>query len=194
MANANRPSGLSPVKHLTGAPYNGQANLYSIAAAYGTALAIGDPVKLSGTSDSAGIPGIIIAGETGALLGAIVALGKLKAPLADPSNLDSTVKAASEPDEWYALVADSPDLIFEIQESGTNLAAADCSLNTNLASGTNNGFFSGWMLDNADKANTATLQVKLLGLAQRQDNAFGDYAKWLVTINAHQLAPNTTGA
>lgn len=193
MANANRPTGLSPVKHLTGAPYNGQANLYSIAAGYGTALAIGDPVVLSGSADGTGIAGITLAADSGALLGTIVGLGKLKGPLANPADLDQIIKPASEPDVWYALVADATDLIFEIQESGTPMTAADVGLNTNLASGTNNGFVSGWQLDNADKATTNTLQVQLLGLAQRQDNAFGTYAKWLVRINNHQLANGATG-
>jgi hypothetical protein len=49
------------------------------------------------------------------------------------------------------------------------------------------------VLDAADKADTATLQVKLLGLSRRIDNAFGEYAKWLVLINNHELRAGTTG-
>lgn len=193
MANANRPTGLSPVKTLTGAPWNGQANLYSIAAAYASALAIGDPVVSSGTADAAGIPGIALAADTGAIRGVIVGLG-VKPLIANPANLDSTIRPANAPDEWYALVVDDPNVIFEVQDSGgTALAAADTGLNTNLVSGANNGFVSGWTVDGADKATTSTLQVKLLGLAQRTDNAFGQYAKWLVKINNHELAAGTTG-
>ena len=52
MANANRPSGFTPVQYLNGAPWNGQARLYSIAATYGTALYIGDPVISLGSTNS----------------------------------------------------------------------------------------------------------------------------------------------
>ena len=90
-------------------------------------------------------------------------------------------------------------MIFEIQEHGatgsTQLTAAECGLNQIGYSGTaGNGFVSGWQLANttdATAATTATLQLRLLGLARRQDNAFGAYAKWLVQINVHELGHGT---
>jgi len=33
MANTSRVNGFKPVKHITGAPYNGQANIYEVPAA-----------------------------------------------------------------------------------------------------------------------------------------------------------------
>lgn len=189
MANENRPNGLSPVGYLNGSPWNGQCRLYSIASAYGTALAIGDPVISSGTADANGVPGIAIAAETGAIRGVIVGLGTKEGLIANPSNLDSTVRAASTTGIGYALVVDDPNVIFEVQEvgTGTALAATEVGLNTNLKSGTNNGYVSGWMLKNDLEATTSSLQVRLLGLARRSNNAFGAYAKWLVKINAHEL-------
>lgn len=50
MPNVNRPSGFSPVKMITGAPYNGQANLYAILAADTSGYAIGDPVTSAAVS------------------------------------------------------------------------------------------------------------------------------------------------
>mgnify|MGYP006137790821 CR=1 FL=1 len=44
MANVDRPSGLKPVRHKSGAPYNGAANPYFIPSGYATALYVGDPV------------------------------------------------------------------------------------------------------------------------------------------------------
>ena len=44
MANPDRPSGFVPVQYLNGSPWSGQTRLYSIPAAYGTALYIGDDV------------------------------------------------------------------------------------------------------------------------------------------------------
>jgi len=199
MANSNRPSGFTPVGYLNGAPWNGKARLYSIAASYGTALYIGDPVISSGTADANGVPGIAIGATTGALRGVIVGLGKYEGTIANPSNLDITYRPASDPSVWYAMVADDPNTIFRIQEkSGTQqLAAADIGLNTIPVSGAGNGYISGWLLSSytdATPATTATLQLRLLGLVRRPDNAFGAYAKHLVQINVHELAHGTGAA
>lgn len=197
MANANRPSGFSPVQYLNGSPWNGQARIYSIAAAYTTALYIGDPVKSSGTADANGVPGIILGATTGALRGVIVGLGSAEGLIANPKNLDITYRpAAAQATDWYAMVVDDPQVLFEVQENanGTALAATEIGLNTISVSGTGNGFLSGWMLASATDATpaaTATLQLKLMGLVRRQQNAFGAYAKHLVKINVHELGTGT---
>ncbi len=192
MANANKPSGLSPVRYLNGANWNGAANVYSIAASYATALYIGDPVISSGTADANGVPGIAIYGGTGAIRGVIVGLGTQEQVIANVGDLTKTYHPASDPSAWYALVVDDPNVIFEVQENsnGTALAATEVGLNTVLKSGTGNGYVSGWLLSSytdATPATTNTLAIRLLGLARRSDNAFGAYAKWLVKINVHEL-------
>lgn len=197
MANANRPSGFSPVQYLNGSPWNGQARIYSIAAAYATALYIGDPVKSSGTADANGVPGIILGATTGALRGVIVGLGSAEGLIANPKNLDITYRpAAAQATDWYAMVVDDPQVLFEVKENanGTALAATEIGLNTISVSGTGSGFVSGWMLASATDATpaaTATLQLKLMGLVRRQQNAFGAYAKHLVKINVHELGTGT---
>lgn len=201
MANANRPSGLTPVLYLNGSPYDGKARLYSIAANYGTALYIGDPVISSGTADSNGVPGIAIYGGTGAIRGVIVGLSRYEGMVGNPANLDITYRPASDPNVWYAMVVDDPNVIFEVQENsnGTALAATDIGLNTILKSGTGNGFVSGWQLSSATDAapaTTATLAVRLLGLTRRPagTNVFGAYAKHLIQINVHELGHGTGAA
>ena len=200
MANANRPSGFSPVQYLNGSPWNGQARIYSIAAAYTTALYIGDPVKSSGTADANGVPGIILGATTGALRGVIVGLGSAEGLIANPKNLDITYRpAAAQATDWYAMVVDDPAVLFEVQENanGTALAATEIGLNTISVSGTGSGFVSGWMLASATDATpaaTATLQLKLMGLVRRHGNAFGAYAKHLVKINVHELGSGTGAA
>lgn len=200
MANANRPSGFSPVQYLNGSPWNGQARIYSIAAAYATALYIGDPVKSSGTADANGVPGIVLGATTGALRGVIVGLGSAEGLIANPKNLDITYRpAAVQATDWYAMVVDNPDVLFEVQENanGTALAATEIGLNTISVSGTGSGFVSGWMLasaTDATPATTATLQLRLMGLVRRQQNAFGAYAKHLVKINVHELGTGTGAA
>lgn len=199
MANANRPSGFTPVGYLNGAPWTGKARLYSIAANYGTALYIGDPVISSGTADANGVPGIAIANTTGAVRGVIVGLSKYEGMVGNPSNLDITYRPASDPAVWYAMVADDPNIIFEVQEesNGTQLAATEIGLNTISKSGAGNGYVSGWMIPSATGATpntTATLQVRLLGLSRKPNNAFGAYAKHLVQFNVHELAHGTGAA
>lgn len=193
MANANRITGLSPVKHITGAPYNGQVNVYAIPAASTKAFAIGDPVVATGKGGAPdGTPYCDLAAATGAIRGVIVGITDQTGGMAKVANPDITYRpAAAQTGVWYALVADAPDLIFEVQESGTEMVAADVGKNANLAVGTHNKFVSGWTVNGASKGTLATLQVHLLGLVQRPDNDYGAYAKWLVRINNHELAAGT---
>lgn len=198
MANTNKPSGLSPVQYLNGAPWNGQARVYSIAYNYGTAIYNGDPVVLSGTSDGNGVAGVVLAtaGDANPVLGAVVGIGRYESLIANPNNLNVTYFPAGgdgNTSPWYALVVDDPNVIFEAQDigSGTQLAAADIGLNINLKSGTGNGFISGWGIDNGSKGATATYQCKLMGLVRTSDNAFGQYAKFLVKINNHVYGTGT---
>lgn len=201
MANANKPSGFTPVSYLNGSPWSGQARLYSIDAAYGTALYIGDPVISGGSSDVNGVPNITLGAATGALRGVIVGLGIGEGLIANPSNLNLTYRPASDPAVWYAMVVDDPNVIFEIQEesNGTQLAATEVGLNQVSKVGTGNGFISGWQIPSATgatPATTATLQLRLLGLNRLPAgrNVFGAYAKWLVQINVHELGHGTGAA
>jgi len=202
MANVNKPSGFTPVKYLNGASWNGQANLYSIAAAYNVELAVGDPVISSGTSDAGGIPGVALAAATGAIRGVIVGIGTTPGLIANPSNLDSTKRpAAAQSKDWYCMVADDPAIVFELQEqsNGTALAATEVGLNQVPILATAGTYLSGWLLASASGATpntTATLPLRLLGLAQKPagTNTFGAYAKWLVKINVHELGTGTGAA
>lgn len=199
MANANRPSGFSPVSYLNGAKYSGAAREYSIASNDSNAYAIGDPVASSGTGDAAGVAGVTLAtaGTGNAFRGIIVATRGIKygAGMVDPASLDTTIIPATKTKVYYVLVADDPNLIFEAQEDsvGSNLAITDIGTNVNMIAGTNSGYISGWMVDSSSVATTATLQLKILGLAQRNDNALGTYGKWLVMINNHELRGGILG-
>lgn len=198
MANVNRPAGLVPVQYLNGACWNGQARVYCIPSTDSTnRYAIGDPVCSAGGADAAGIPTITLSTPGAPHRGVIVSTGGtvFGGVMADPDNLNSLVIPATKTKNYYVMVADDPAIIFEVQEigTGTQLTAAEVGLNCNLVAGTDNGFVSGWLLTNTTEAVTATLDVRLLQLAPRRDNAFGAYAKWWVRINAHELGPNTVG-
>ena len=74
MANANTPRGLSPVGTITGAPYNEQGRLYAIANDGTNTYAIGDVVKVAGSSDTTGIPYVTKAATTDTPVGVIVGI------------------------------------------------------------------------------------------------------------------------
>lgn len=205
MANVSKISGLSPVCYLNGSPWNGQAREYYIAASNTTAFAVGDPVDLSGGGDTNGVPGIVLAtagNNSGAnrIVGAVVGAGGgvYGAGLYNPANSPNTIVVpATKTAAYYALVADDPNILFAVQEGGTGtaLAATEIGLNIDLASGTNNGYVSGWVLDNAVTNTSANYQMKLMQLQPLPGgtNVFGTYAKWLCKINLHRYAAGVAG-
>lgn len=199
MANVNKPAGLTPVKYLNGSDWDGRANVYSVASAYGSILAPGDTVTLSGTADATGkYPGIVRHTPGSGLMGVILAIGlNPGGPYVNQNDLTLMQKAASATGVYYALVVDDPGVIFEVQEDadGGALAIADVGLNCNLiyANPASTISRSGVLLDSSSKAATDTLDCKLLRVAPRVDNELGTYCKWWVTLNYHRLAPNIAG-
>lgn len=182
MANANRPTGLSPVKSGI-SPWNGQVNIYSVAAAYGTAIAIGDVVKSSSTASADGYSGVVMAAAGDTVRGVVVGVGTSPGLLANPANLNSTTTVASAAYTQYVAVVDDPNCVFEVQAA--TCAAGDVGGNADLVIGSNNGFVSGTTLSGTIAAAAATCRV--LGLVPRIDNDFGAYAKVLVKIMEHEL-------
>ena len=200
MANANRPTGLAPVKYLGGADWDGKVNIYYIASDDTNAFFPGDPVTLSGNGDSVrGIPGVTIGVAGAACVGALVAIGVNPdgGPYIDPDNLSLTSAPATKTKAYYVAVADDPNIIFEMQEigTGTQLTSAEIGLNADFVAGTpaTGVKYSGYQINNVGEATTSTLNLKLLGLVRRLDNAFGAYAKWLVLINNHNYRSGITG-
>ena len=207
MANANRPNGLTAVKHLITGEYNGQGNMYWIPAADTNAYAVGDPVASTGTGDANGVPGVILAtaGTGNPIRGVILGIGTAntggftyapESALYNAINLNTIIRpAGAQATDYYVLVGDDPNIIFEVQEIGTGTVLTNTAIgnNANLVAGANNGYQSGWQLNNVGVTTTATLQVRILGLSRRFDNTFGQYQKWLVKINNHELSAGTAG-
>jgi len=195
MANVNRPGGLKPVSYLNGAPYTGQARLYSVPV-NSTALYIGDPVTLSGSADTNGLAGIAIGVAGSAVVGVVV--GFLVSPPGVSlvaANIDLTIRSiqASATVVQYALVADDANIVFEIQDGQTvATAVTDIGRNTNflIAAGATTYSDSGTTTA-ATLTDSTTANLKLLGFTQRVDNAPGQYAKLLVRINNHVYSAGT---
>ncbi len=117
MANVSRVNGFRPVKHLNGSPYNGQFNIYEIVVGDGTATMVGDLVKADGGTATDVYPTAVRHGTTGEVTSGL-ALGVIVGFVTDPTNLNTPqYRAAST--KRYAMVADSPDIIFEVMDGGT---------------------------------------------------------------------------
>lgn len=192
MANVNAPFGASPVKYLSGGPYNGPGNVYSTASGDGTALYVGDFVKLAGTGQT--ISGVTYADVTKAASGDVM-VGVVTSVI--PATADSTVYRAAST-ATLVEVCDDPNVLFAIQEanSGTALTANDLGLNINFtyAAGSTVTGISATVLDNASEDTTNTLDLKLVGFQNTPGNTVGSVAAiWLVRINRHQYVDQIAG-
>jgi len=190
MANTDAPLGLVPIRHKNGAPYNGAVSAYYLRSDYATATFVGDPVV--GTANLleflGNAPGTLPTINKATAAGGAYTSGVIVgfSPLA--TDLTKTYNAAST--ERIAYVADDPDLVFEVQEdsAGTVLDATDVGLNADYVfthAGSTTTGKSGVELDRSTINTTNTLQLKVLRLVNRVDNALGDSAKWEVMINLH---------
>lgn len=197
MANTNRVNGFRPVKHINGAPYNGQANLYYIPAGETAAVQIGDLVILSNSDSLDGVPAVERAAASGAVAAAVLVGSVVGFPVAPASGLDTPqYRAAST--ARYVYVADSPDLVFEAQEDGVGGAIAATSVGLNVGfdatAGSTTTGASGMQIDSSTAATTNTLPLRLYSISRAVDNEVASaYARWLVTINTHQYANGSTG-
>lgn len=207
MPNISRINGFRPVKHVSGAPYNGQGNLYAIAAADATALFVGDPVALDGGATTNGLATVTKAAAAGPVLGVVVGFAPVNL---DPANGSITAgsvtldtpqfRAAST--ARFVWVEDGPDVIYEVEQAtGANalytFLPADIGLNASHSTvlGSTATGNSAATLDMATKATTATLPWKLLGAVQRIDQdmitAPVQSTKVLVAINQATLGGGT---
>ena len=208
MANADNAFGLRPSRYLNGAPYNGQANAYNVPASDGTALFIGDPVILAGSSNAAKIggfgPGTLATvtqatgggASTEAVLGVVVAVDPLLGTgvgSAGASGRDASIHrlASSDSVVW---VADDPMIVFEVQSDGTTVVG-DIGLNCQYIIGTGSAItgISGGELDDSEAAATLTDMLKILGVTKREDNDLGEFNVLDVLINQHQFRTGVVG-
>lgn len=191
MANSDTPFGLKPVSKLDGSPYSASVRLFSTASGDGTAIYVGDPVKLSGTSST--VDGVVYTDVDQAATGDVIA-GVVVGFVSETR--DSLVYRAASTTR-LALVETGKDVLFEIQEvsGGTALTAAAIGLNADfvVGSGSTATGFSGVELNNATEATTNTLDLQIIGLSPRSDNEVGEHAKWLVRINRSQWANQVAG-
>ncbi len=199
MANLATAFGGRPVRYVSNEPYNGAANLYYSAGA--SALYVGDPVVVDGSSNSAqyfdNAPGTLptvvlatagVAGTGTALTGFVI--GFYAEDFSSKTyGVNSAVRGV-----W---VADDPRLVFEIADDGLNALPYTAVqgtgiLNLTAFTGSTATGLSGATLSTAGfPINTATStyfgldQLKVLRLSQRSNNALGLNAVWDCMIVRH---------
>ena len=193
MANRDTPNGLKPVRYASGKPYTGAHNLYYIPAGDGTAVFVGDPVTETGVIAATGthyfgipvdlMPQVAQSAASDALMRGVV-VGFLPNPNALGTNHRPASTAA------IAMVADDPDLIFEVQESATITGVTQVEavgLNTDLVIGTGNATTgtSATEIDSTVTPVTTTLTVRLVRPVPRVDNEQGANMRWEVRFVEH---------
>ena len=210
MANIDAPNGAKPVRFLSGAPWNGQTNMYLLESGDGTATFVGDFVKLGGSAGSAGtvVNGIDVEGMptiVQAAAGDTLILGVVVGFLPNVTN-PSAVNYRLASTNRIALVVDDPYVIFEIQEDSVTgtLVAADVGLNVDfiVAAGSTTTGLSGMEINSDGSLGTGTANLRILRLVPRPDNHQGDNAtsssstyvnaRYEVLINEHAFK-STTG-
>jgi hypothetical protein len=201
MANTSRINGFRPVKHITGAPYNGQANLYEVPAGEAVPVFVGDLVKLSDSAATSGVPAVeAVVGASaqivaGPILGAVVAVYSTKMDPLDGGMTGGSIaldtpqyRAAST--KQYVLVADAPDLIYEA-EADAAVPAASVGLNVGIGASTHTiplaaGTSPMYVYSTTAPATTATLPLQIVGVVKRPDNEINlAFNKVLVRVNVH---------
>lgn len=197
MANVARANGFRPVKHLTGAPYNGQYNIYEIVAGDGTATFVGDLVKADNGTATDVYPTCVRGGTsgevtTGLYLGVIV--GFLPFSTFQLGNnptlpvLDVPLYRAAST-KRFAMVADAPDLIFEVMDGvvvGTTLTQIGLNTGFMATAGSTSTGASGMTTGTTAPTTTSSLPLRVQAIVNSPDNASASASqRLLVMINQH---------
>jgi len=189
---------------MNGTPWNGAANPYYVPAGYATALFLGDPVTIVGDSNDAEVSAVGAGTFASGMLSEVnvttladgnVCTGAIVAVF-PTTNASLPYKPAST--EAIVMVADDPNIIFQIRDDGTTALTADSiGLNAIMESGTGSTYTgrSGYVLDtNTDPpAADASNMLTILNLARLQDNTLAASAVWDVRINQHTQAAGAVG-
>ena len=199
MANLDRPNGLEPLNNVTSGDFSAKIQPYYVPSSDATALFVGDPVVKTGTSNTSEIDGFqpgtlpevarTTAGAGNASTGVIVSFGP------DRDDLTNQYRVAST--ERIVYVLDDPYASFRIQDDASaTLDAGAVGNNANIVFTTGGSTAygrSGAELQASSVASGATLQLKILRLLPREDNAVGANAIWEVRLNNHTESPNSAG-
>lgn len=203
MANPDARFGLRPCGHVSGY-VSGRTQKCYLPASYATDVFVGDPVVLTGTSNTT----VVSAGLEKHAIGTLPEVNKATA--GDGNKIagvitgfeQQTVRTGTAPQgaastARVAIVNVDPGTIYQIQASGA-IGAASVGLNAPLvythAGNTNTGL-SGAELDHSAVATTATEQLKIVRISDipgRNDSTSANTVVEVI-INNHQYANVVVG-
>jgi hypothetical protein len=180
-------SGFRVNKSVNSAGYAGLLQRAYIPSSNSKLIAPGDLIVFSGAGDSKGTRGAVRASSSGVVAGVVAGID-----VESENNINSIGLAAST--AGYVDFIDHPDAEFIVDTTAT-LNDEDIGLNANatFTDSTSAGGIvtSGMKLDSSTKATTATLQFRIVGLAEDDDGVLGNRA--IVRLN-NVSRTNTTGA
>lgn len=191
MANADRPDGLRPYRALGAACFTGAVNRYFVPATDGTAIYVGQPVKLVGSATTDGVSHVTAMTTTADVVcGVVVGV--------EPETQDSLLYRAASTAR-YLLVADDPAQVFEIQSDGIGGVAAvgEVADLTGIASGSTSTGRSAIEISNTTITNNGdqTEDIHIIGVPQRADNDITiANGRYLVRLLNHAYAVDNDGS
>jgi hypothetical protein len=172
-------------------PSTDSTNTYSIGdSVKSIAAGFGDASNPWGTF---GIQGVVKC--TGAA--AELARGIIVSVFRNPFNLDTLYVPQTKAANYYVLVNDDPNVIFEAIPDGSNAYAstwvgANAPYTVNAVNAAN---ISNTVVTTGTIGSGSTLPLKIMQVAQRPNVSTGLYVPLVLTWNAHELkAVGTTGA
>ena len=204
--NVDRAQGFLPVRHLSGAPWNGQVQAYLIPSANSAACFIGDVVEHNGVGGAAGVivngyncEGMPTVKHSTLTTTGQANVGVVVGFLPDPTNL--TLRHRSASTNRIALVVTDPTVVYEVQEDAdtTPIASGDigCAVGIVTTAGNTTTGVSSMALDSSTVASTSTLPFKIVAMVPRPDNTIStgttDKTKYEVIFNTGWGMPNSVG-
>jgi len=207
MANIDNVNGFIPVGTVSGSPWQSAVQQYELSTSH-LAMGVGDLV----TMQAGGVLNLFAAGDA-QLMGVVVGvlnhiadevLGKKGDHFlsnSEPTRTGVNSKSVPVNTAGTVLICTAPDVILEGIEDGVTdpLELADIGSNIEIIGGGPNATtgVSDMYIDSDTHNTTATLPLRLLGLAQRPDNEYISggqaYTRWLVTPANHALSGINVG-
>ena len=193
MANTNRSKGLTPIRHLSGSPWNGQISMYYHSTAQTSALYKGDLVYSDAGLDSPtcgpdplGVYQSIMKApdDSSTLLGVAWTFGSTPQVSLQSTNLNAANYCPASTG-MYIGVIDDPSVIYEIQASNATWVSSNIGDNCDTTNNTTGGVTAtGRSTSMADHGTitSGTASLRVLRMVNRPDNEIGAYCKLEVMI------------
>ena len=109
---------------------------------------------------------------------------------ANPASVNSAglvrIQVADDPTQLFLIEEDTGGSALDAQSVGAGAVITYTATTGNTVSGVANA-----VLDRSTVATTTDLTLRLIKKWDKSDNAYGNYCKWLVTINRHRLTPQS---